>query len=151
MEQPIMQCPNPECRNSMDRFIKKISVLLFGPDENSGLLLRIRKIEDCVKTKISRGWLISTGVAVTGILCLIFIPMISGMVKDMRRVSDNNIKLEARVASHDIALEDLKDAIKESEDRIKEHIDLVIKAHDAEGKTKSDWRSTYQKSRPNVD
>ncbi len=176
----ITACPNPSCEKGQQDFIEKISKVLFGQDEQSGLLGRLRKIELCVGKKVSRGVLVGTAITVVGVLVVVFVPMITGAISTMGKINERTIIFAEQVktnkekitatgqnhrdyinsaaealqqeriihnAEHDefetryirksmTMKEELTTLLMQSEQRIKEHIDLAIRAHDKTNSTR---------------
>ena len=161
------ECPNPECRSSMNQFLQKINNSLFGPDEQSGLMKRIRKLEQCVGKKISRGATIGTAITVVGVLVVIFVPMVTGAIRTMSDMNERNIRVgdkadynreeigkllkadEELETEHKDILKEMNTLINRSEQRLKEHIDLVIRSHEHsmilnnKSETENDRKATY--------
>jgi hypothetical protein len=163
------ECPNPECRSGMNSFIEKINKTMFGPDEQSGLMKRLRQLEQCVGKKVTRTTLIGTAITVVGILVVVFVPMISGAINTMGQINERTLVFGEQVKSNkekitvnrdyvggivdaveqeriehkgehaqfeqrslskaNIMKEELTALIQQSEERIKEHIDLTMKAY----------------------
>lgn len=95
------ECPNPECRNSMNKFIENIEHNLYGTNGQSGAVGRIRDMELNLSGKVSRAWLIGTAISVVGILCVVFIPMVTGAIKTIGLVSDKTIVMQVKVDSNE--------------------------------------------------
>lgn len=122
----LLKCPNPECRASMDNFISRLETNIYGPDGQSGLSGRAREIELGLTNKVSRPWLIGTFLSAIGIMCVIFIPMISGAIKTIGIISDRS--LESRVLVGNQA-----DALSLFDERSREaHLTLLTKSSDGD-------------------
>ena len=161
----FLDCPNPECRKTHDSFAEKINNAMFGPDEQSGLMKRLRHLERLVGEKVSRTAMVTTAITVVAVLVIVFVPMIAGAIRTIGVVSDRSLTTQVEYQGHKEKMEtmdtshreyvssvesdnrmehdafikrmeennksirtDINSLIEASEERIKEHIDLVVKS-----------------------
>lgn len=98
MDKPtISECPNPECRHSMNKFIDRFEGVVSGTNGQGGISGRLRKVELLVDNKVSRAWLVGTSLTVVCIMCAIFIPMVTGAIRTIGIVSDRSIAMKVQV------------------------------------------------------
>lgn len=133
-----MECLiHKDCKRWIQDFMDKINAVLFGKDEEHGILKRIGDLEICVKQKVSKLWLIGTSLSVIAILCLIFLPSIRAGVSTLNETKTTETRLLGQVVVNKEDIKDNKQAIKdqdlewdrrlnEMETRIKDYFDLKI-------------------------
>lgn len=133
-----MECLiHKDCKKWIQDFMDKVNAVLFGRDEEHGILRRISNLEICVKQKVSKLWLIGTSLSVIAILCVIFLPTINAGVRALNNTQTTETRLLGQVAVNKEDIKDNKQVIKdqdlewdrrlnEMETRIKDYFDLKI-------------------------
>lgn len=97
----MVVCSDERCQKWIKEFMTKINTVLFGIDEESGHEGRIRKLEICIRSKVSKLWLIGTSISIIAILSAVFLPTINAGIRTLNETKTMEIRLTERVSNNE--------------------------------------------------